>query len=131
MRNDQYAFFKKEDIAVGPAIMLTAALSFVLLTSERSRQLVQLTKDLARAQFGGGDLGTAEAMRAQIAGLSEQIANSVWTILFLVLSLWGTTFMIKRWGWASESEMKVLNGIAVPLVLGVVVLIFVTVQASQ
>jgi hypothetical protein len=40
MRNDRYAFFRKEDIAVGPQITLTAALMFVLQSSDRARALI-------------------------------------------------------------------------------------------
>ena len=48
-RNDSYAFFKKEDIAVGPQIMLTAALMFVLQSSDRARALIQINQAIAAA----------------------------------------------------------------------------------
>lgn len=48
-RNDQYAFFKKEDMAVGPPLMLTAALTFVVVSTDQAHALVQANAALANA----------------------------------------------------------------------------------
>jgi hypothetical protein len=45
-RNDHYPSFRKEDMAVGLDLMLTAALTFLVLTSDRAFKLVNLNKAL-------------------------------------------------------------------------------------
>lgn len=46
-RNDQYAKFKKEDIAVGLDLALTACLMFVVLTTDKAVQLISANNALS------------------------------------------------------------------------------------
>lgn len=132
MRNDQYAFFKKEDIAVGPQIMLTAALMFVLQSSDRARALIQLTQVTAVAAATQPlDSVRIASLQASTQAMSQQLLTATWMILALIVGLWAVSMIVKRWGWQSEAELKPVIGITVPLLFGVVSLFCVMLVASQ
>jgi len=119
-RNDQYAFFKKEDMAVGPQLMLSAALTFVVVSTDRARALVSANAAVKDALIVRPiDTKRLITLQGQVAHLSQSMMSSAYFLLFLVLVLWGTTTLVKRWGWKSETELYRLRGIGIPLGVGV------------
>jgi hypothetical protein len=125
-RNDQYALFKKEDMAIGPQLMLTAALTYVVVTTDRARSLIEVNGKLAaELKRRTLDLVTLNNLQQTSQSLSGQITGAGWMLIVLIFGLWGVTTVIKRWGWKSEAEMTPYVGITGPLVLGVLVLMFV------
>lgn len=119
-RNDQYAFFKKEDMAVGPQLMLTAALTFVVVTTDRARALVTANAEL-KSSLLDKPLNASAVLRLQgeVAAISQKMMGAAYFLLALILVLWGTTTLVKRWGWKSEAELRPLLGIGIPLGIGV------------
>lgn len=131
-RNDSYAFFKKEDIAVGPHIMLTAALMFVLQSSDRARALIQMNQAIADAlAVEPSDNAKIASLQASAQTMSQQLLTATWMILALIVGLWAISTIVKRWGWQSEAELKPVVGITIPLLFGVVSLFCVMLVASQ
>ena len=125
-RNDQYAFFKKEDMAVGPQLMLTAALTFVVVSTDRAHALVVANAALKSALNSATiDRTELTALQGDAANLSQKLMGSAWLLLALVLLLWGVTTIVKRWGWKTESELYPFLGIGLPLALGVLSLVTV------
>ena len=125
-RNDQYAFFKKEDMAVGPQMMLSAALTFVVVNTDRAHNLVVTNAALKQA-LGASTIDRTKvtALQAEAVSLSQKLMGSAWLLLSLVLLLWGVTTVVKRWGWKTESELYPFLGIGLPLALGVLSLVTV------
>jgi hypothetical protein len=131
-RNDRYAFFKKEDIAVGPQIMLTAVLMFVLQSSDRARALVQMNQAIADAlAVQPPDNAKIASLEGSAQAMSQQLLTATLMIPFLVVGLWGVSTIIKRWGWQSEAELKPVVGITIPLLFGVASLFCVMLVAPQ
>lgn len=130
-RNDRYALFKKEDVAVGPQLMLTAALTYTILTTDRARALIEvngrLATELKRAPL---DASALTQLQQTSQSLSEQVMGAAWMIILLMIGLWGTATVVKRGGWRTEAEMTPYVGITGPLLLGVLVLMFVMAAAT-
>jgi hypothetical protein len=124
-RNDQYAKFKKEDIAVGLDLYRTALLMYVVLLSDRALELKRLASQIQPNVIAKPDLQT------QMQTISVQLTNGSWVLLVFMLGLWGTSTVVRRWGWHSESELKPTCGIAIPLVMGVLSLLAVLIGAGQ
>lgn len=131
-RNDKYAFFKKEDMAVGPQLMLTAALTYVIITTDRARELDRINDQISSA-LAVKPLQTERITELQAAAhiAAQPIMLAAWLLLCLVLLLWGTVTVVKRWGWASEAELKPGIGIGLPLALGVLSLVIVLAAAGR
>jgi hypothetical protein len=131
-RNDKYALFKKEDMAVGPQLMLTAALTYVVLTIDRARALVEVNRKLAaELKQQALDAAIHSQLQQTSQALSGQIMSAAWMVIILIFGLWGTTTVVKRWGWRTDAEMTPYVGITGPLILGVLVLMFVMAAATQ
>ena len=113
-RNDQYAFFKKKEMAVGPQLMLTAALTFVVVSTDRAHALVTESAALKDA-LAAHDSAKITALQADAYIMSQKLAGSAWLLLGLVLLLWGVTTIVKRSGWKNEAELHLGLGKALPL----------------
>ena len=130
-RNDQYAKFRKEDIAIGLELALTGCLMFVVLTTDRAAQLVILNGQI------GGLLASAsknqavlQSLQAKSALMFNRIATSGWPLLAMFLGLWGLSTIVRKWGWKSATEMRPIVGIALPLVFGILVIASVMTSAA-
>jgi hypothetical protein len=131
-RNDRYTSFRKEDIAVGLELMLTAGLMFVVLTTDRALSLLEANRQLAQVLKAiPVDTTKAVALQAQVQLLSGRLAMAGWVIVLLFLGLWSASTLVRKWGWKSETEMTALVGIAVPLAFGITSLIAVMAGAVQ
>jgi hypothetical protein len=131
-RNDQYAFLKKEDTAVGPQLMLTAILTYVVLTTDRARDLVEVNRQLSDAlKVQPLDQSKVNALQTGAYTLSEHMMSAAWTLVVLIVGLWAVTVIVKRWGWIDEAQLKPTTGIALPLVLGVASLMYVMTAATK
>lgn len=130
-RNDQYAFFKKEDMAVGPQLVFTSILTYIVITSDRARNLIDVNRNLSAALTQKPiDPVKVSALQSNAYNLSQSMLSAVWTILILSICLWAVTTWVKRKGWVNESELEPRLGIGFPLVSGVASLIYVMVAAS-
>ncbi|MEW6378910.1 MAG: hypothetical protein AB1611_04815 [bacterium] len=131
-RNDQYAKFRKEDIAVGLDLTLTACLMFVVLTTDRAAKLLIANRGLADLLNRHPlDTVVAAELQAKSQLLSSQIASSGWVIALMFLGLGGLSTTVRKWGWNSETEMNPIMGIAIPLIFGIAAIIGVMAGAAQ
>ncbi len=130
-RNDKYAKFTKEDLFIGLELVLTACLMYVVLTTDRAIQLKAANENLAAA-LAANPFEQADAARLQatIESLSDRIDLAGWVILLMFVGLWSVSTIVRKWGWASETEMKPVVGIALPLAFGVLALLLVMSEAS-
>ena len=130
-RNDQYAKFRKEDIAVGLDLALTACLMFVVLTTDRAVKLLRINEALSdvlsKQPF---DTTMAAKVQTEAQMLSGQIASSGWLIAMMFLGLGAISTIVRKWGWHSDTEMNPVIGIAIPLTFGMLAIIMVMVGAS-
>lgn len=131
-RNDQFAKFTKEDVAIGLDLMRTACLMFVLLTSDKAIALLTTNKQLQSVLSGSPiDQVAATNLQTQAATLSSNIAWSGWLVALMFLGLWGVSTLVRKWGWKSPTEMNVIIGIAIPLGFGILTLVGVMAQATR
>jgi hypothetical protein len=131
-RNDQYAKFRKEDVAVGLDLILTAVLMLLVLTTDRAVALVSTNQELSRVlSHKPIDASAASVLQGKALALSQQQTTSIVLILLMFLSLWSISTIVRKWGWQSETEMKPVIGIAIPLALGILSLILVMAEAAQ
>ena len=112
--------------------MLTAALMFVLQSSDRARTLVQLSDDSALALAASpSDSSKIASLQAKTQVISHQLLAATWMMLALIVGLWAVSTIVRRWGWQSEAELKPVIGITIPLIFGVMSLFSVMLVASQ
>ena len=128
-RNDNYAKFQKEDLAVGLELLLTACLMFLALTSDRSLQIASVNQGLAAA-LASRDVPRAQELQLKASILSQELAASGWVLLIMFLGLWSVSTLVRKLGWQSKDAMRPLLGIALPLVVGILALIAVMASAS-
>jgi hypothetical protein len=131
-RNDKYTFFRKEDMAVGIELLLTACLMFVVLTTDRAISLADTNQLLAQALKANPiDPAKVGSLQSQAQQISARIATAGWLILLMVIMLWSTSTIVRKWGWVSETELKPRIGIALPLGLGILALLAVMAGAPR
>lgn len=103
-RNDIHKSFRKEDLAVGLDLSVTALLIFVAAGSK-------LAKDLAS---NPGD--------AVLIGKSMGVP---WILAVFILGIWGISTLVRKLGWEADDHLHKFWGIIVPDVFGLLALIFV------
>ena len=131
-RNDQYAKFRKEDMAVGLDLALTACLMFVVLTTDKAVQLISTNNALSvMLKQKAVDVTAFAEIQAKAQLLSGQIASSGWLIFIMFLGLGILSNFVRKFGWESETEMKPIFGIAIPLIFGIIAIIGVMSGATQ
>jgi hypothetical protein len=129
-RNDQYSKFKKEDMAIGLNLALTACLMFVVLTTDRAAKLLSANKELTVLLNQQNINKTAVAsLQTQAQMLSSQVALSGWLIALMFLGLGSISYIVRRWGWISETEMTTGVGITLPLIFGLLSILVVMASA--
>lgn len=105
-RNDQHAAFKKEDLAVGLEVSITALIIFIT-------ESVRLANALAANNPQG------------IPNLDDKVVAVPWILLAFIVGIWSVSTLIRKVGWRTDSELRVFWGIVVPDVFGIATLLFV------
>ena len=103
-RNDAHQDFKKEDLAVGLDLSVTALLIFIAASST-------LAQDLSRTPTD--------------AGLLAKSAGVPWILSAFILGIWGTSTLVRKLGWVADDKLHGFWGIVVPDTFGLLVLLFV------
>jgi hypothetical protein len=103
-RNDTHKSFKKEDLAVGLDLAVTALLLFITAGSKMATELAAKPADTA---------------------LQSKLEGIPWIIAAFIIGIWGVSTLVRKAGWKGEDELKPLFGIAIPGVFGIVSLLFV------
>jgi hypothetical protein len=131
-RSDRYRFFVKEDVAVGINLILTACLMFVVMTTGWTLGLSETNSQLAQTlKSKPPDPAKVAALMDQAQYYSSKAVTAGWTTALMFLGLWGVSTIVRRWGWASGTELKTGVGIALPLAVGISYLILVMAGATE
>ena len=131
-RNDRFAKFRKEDMAVGLDLLRTACLTFVVMTTDRALALREANAHLADCiKKTPPDVVRAQEMQSKVEVLSAGLSVSGWVVAAMFVAMWSVSTMVRKWGWKTETEMHTLMGIAVPLAFGTLALIWVMAGGSR
>ena len=103
-RNDTHKSFRKEDLAVGLDISITALLIFITAGSKLAVQLAATPQD---------------------AALQSKLAGVPWIIAAFTIGIWGVSTVVRKAGWGGEDKLKPLWGIVVPDIFGITSLLLV------
>lgn len=108
-RNDTHnKSFKKEDLAIGLEMMITA---LILLITNFVNEFNKL-----------GNPSIEETIKKSVR---ENELLVPWIILIFIIGLWGTSTVIRKIGWENEDELKIWWGIVFPNIIGIASLIYV------
>ena len=105
-RNDNFKRFKKDDLAVGLDIAITALILFITESAKLAQQLTTQTSQT-------------------LAGISEKLTNAPWIILIFIVGIWGVSTMVRWIGWKGDDDLNVGWGIVFPDLFGLLMLFFV------
>lgn len=102
-RNDRHTRFKKDDLAVGLEIAITALILFITESASLAQQLA----------------------KTQDTKIIEKLSTAPWIILAFVFGIWGTSSIVRWAGWNGDDDLNIGWGIAFPGFFGVLLLLFV------
>ena len=102
-RNDQYYTFKKEDLAIGMDISVTALIIFITSAVNYAAQANTKTNEL----------------------INSKLVDLPWLILAFVCIIWFVSTIIRKFGWHNKDELNILWGIIIPDFIGIMLLLFV------
>ena len=97
-RNDIHKSFRKEDLAVGLDISVTALIIFITASSKMATDLAATPSDAA--------------LQAKLAGVP-------WIIAAFIVGIWGVSTLVRKAGWDGEATLKPFWGIAAPDAFGI------------
>ena len=103
-RNDRHSGFRKEDLAVGMDLAVTALLIFITF----STQLVRTTNS-----------------SLPVSQITEQLSSVPWVVMAFLVGIWGISTVVRKIGWESDDKLKWGWGIALPDSFGLFTLLFV------
>ena len=130
-RNDTYAKFSKEDIAVGFDLMRVAFLAYLILLSDKARALAVAGNSFSKA---AKDASTQQAelvsLQHTVALHSQDLLRGVFGVGCLMLGIWITSTIVRKKGWKTETQLDGWYGITFPLAAGVAYLGFVMAAGS-
>ncbi|ENG6063500.1 MULTISPECIES: hypothetical protein [Vibrio] len=103
-RNDRHSGFKKEDVAVGLDLAVTALLIFITGSSQLTASLPPTNPPV---------------------DVVEKLASVPWILMAFIIGIWSVSTIVRKRGWESDDKLKIFWGIVVPDVFGLAVLLFV------
>ncbi len=110
-RNDQHTAFKKEDLAVGLELSVTALLIYITYCVTMADKIISLSKDGSNQAF----LNT----------LKTKFIMVPWILTAFLLGLWGMSTLVRKLGWKDQDSLNTAFGIVIPFIYGLLCLIFV------
>lgn len=105
-RNDRFATFKKEDLAFGLRISVTALILFITDSARVAGQIV-----------ASGSTPTPATM--------DRFTAIPWILLALFFGIMGVSTLVRKLGWKNESELTWICGILIPNLFGIICLLVV------
>lgn len=114
-KNDRYSTFRKEDLAVGLEMSLTAVIAFVVYCFSIANQI-----------YGNNDLSVEN-----IGFLKDKLVSGLALIVIFSIGLWGISTFVRKRGWKGKDELKWLVGIIIPFIYGVITLISVVIYMGD
>ena len=104
-RNDSHQPFRKEDLAVGFELIITA---IVLILMETTDVCIKYFKQ--------------KEMSENIVFM-DKIISMPFILLFMGLFLWILSTFVRKYGWESEEKLHKIKGVILPDVCGLIMLI--------
>jgi hypothetical protein len=135
-RNDRYTTFKKDDLAVGLDLLKTAFLTLLVFSVDKSAELQKighLLTQAAQENYKHHTIATAQLvvnLQAMNQKLTDHVTDAWLMAIFLILAMWSLSTVVRKKGWANETELNTGVGIVVPLLIGVGSLILVMAKAT-
>jgi hypothetical protein len=102
-RSDVHKAFKKEDLAVGLDLSITALLIFIVACSKLAKDSVQNPQNII---------------------LINKTMSVPWILPAFIAGIWGISTIVRKLGWESDDKLCIFWGIVVPDVFGLLVLLF-------
>lgn len=131
-QNDRYENFKKEDLAIGLELILTAVLMYIVLTTDRAVELVKMNEYLSEVlQSSQSNQTEIIEIQNKMSAITSDIGVSGWIICLMLGGIWGISTFVRKWGWRGVDDMNPYIGIGIPLIFGVLALILVMVEAAK
>jgi hypothetical protein len=103
-RNDKYSGFRKEDLAVGLDLAVTALLIFITSSAQ---------------------LASSLPLNSPPQEKVGQLATVPWILMAFLVGIWGVSTLVRKLGWADGDKLKTFWGIVVPDSFGLLTLLFV------
>jgi hypothetical protein len=103
-RNDRHKDFRKEDLAIGLDLSVTALIIFVTASSQVVARVLQNPADNA---------------------LATKSMAIPWVLSAYLVGIWGLSTLVRKLGWESEDRLKTFWGIVVPDIYGLSALLVV------
>jgi hypothetical protein len=103
-KNDQFAKFSKEDIAVGFDLMRAAFLGYLILLSDKARNLIGASAALNNAVTGGSaTLPQVSTLQTTVNQHSHDLLRGIFGVGLLMLGMWVTSTIVRKKGWRTET----------------------------
>ena len=102
-RNDRHSGFRKEDLAVGLDMSVTALLIFIT---------------------GSAQIASSLPTENPPSDVVEQLASVPWVLMGFLIGMWGISTIVRKLGWEDDDKLKILWGIVVPGLFGLLTLLF-------
>lgn len=102
-RNDRHSGFRKEDLAVGLDMSVTALLIFIT---------------------GSAQIASSLPEKNPPPDLVQQLASVPWVLMGFLVGMWGISTIVRKVGWEDDDKLKPVWGIIVPGLFGLLTLLF-------
>ena len=102
-RNDLHTGFRKEDLAVGLDMSVTALLIFITGSAQIANSLPKINPPKE---------------------VVEQLASVPWVLMAFLIGMWGISTIVRKLGWEDEDKLKTFWGIIFPGLFGLLTLLF-------
>lgn len=102
-RKDDHRAFRKEDLAVGLDLAVTALLVFLTYGSLLAKEILKTPND---------------------PKLVERTTMIPWILFIYMIGIWGISTTVRKLGWEADGKLKIFWGIFIPDAFGVMCLIF-------
>lgn len=102
-RNDRHSGFRKEDLAVGLDMSVTALLIFIT---------------------GSAKIASSLPANNPPPDVVQQLASVPWVLMGFLVGMWGISTIVRKLGWEDDEKLKILWGIIVPGLFGLLTLLF-------
>ena len=102
-RNDRHSGFRKEDLAVGLDMSVTALLIFIT---------------------GSAHIANSLPTNNPPEYSVQQLASVPWVLMGFLIGMWGISTIVRKLGWEDDDKLKVFWGIIVPGLFGLLTLLF-------
>lgn len=102
-RNDRHSGFRKEDLAVGLDMSVTALLIFIT---------------------GSAHIASSLPANNPPDEVVQQLASVPWILMGFVIGIWGVSTVVRKSGWEDDDKLKISWGIIAPGLFGLLTLLF-------